>query len=90
MVSVVTDIYGLKFLAESEKGRLIKNENVYNLIMTFLFKRTKVRSFLEKCIEHNYQQKITKIEKQMLLLSKKSIDFFGVDSKFTLEHMTMA
>ena len=25
MVSVITDIYGLKFLAESERGRLIKN-----------------------------------------------------------------
>jgi len=61
MVSVVTDIYGLKFLAESGKGRLIKNENVYNLIMTFLFKRTKVRSFLEQSIEHNYKDKIAKI-----------------------------
>jgi len=46
MVSVVTDIYGLKHLAAQENGKLVKNENVYNLIMTFLFKKTKIKPFL--------------------------------------------
>jgi hypothetical protein len=53
MVGVVTEVYGLKQLATYECGKLIKNENVYNLIMGIIFRRTKIKRFLLKCIRTN-------------------------------------
>lgn len=52
MVSLITKIYGLKDLSLTEGGKLIKNDNIYNLIMCFLFKKTKIRRFLIACIYH--------------------------------------
>ena len=73
MVSVVTDIYSLQQLAQKETGKLIKNENVYNLIMTFLFKKTKIKAFLLHCIQHRDSDKIKEIERKSKILSKKPI-----------------
>ena len=73
MVSVVTDIYSLQQLAQKETGKLIKNENVYNLIMTFLFKKTKIKAFLLHCIQHRDSDKIKEIERKFKILSKKPI-----------------
>lgn len=58
MVSVITEVYSLKELASSDCGKLIKNENIYNLIMSIIFKRTKLKRFLLKCIHANDQRKI--------------------------------
>lgn len=53
MVAVLTEIYGLKILASSDYGKIIKNENVYNLVMSYLFKKTKIKRFLLDCINNN-------------------------------------
>ena len=85
MVSVVTDIYDLRHLAEQEKGKLVKNENVYNLIMTFLFKKTKIKPFLLLSLKQRHEQKIVDLTARMKVLSKKPIEFFGVNSIFCLQ-----
>ncbi len=43
-----------------EIGKLVKNENVYNLIMSLLFKKFKIKKFLVECIRHNNQDKINR------------------------------
>jgi hypothetical protein len=53
MVSLITEVYDLRQLATFECGKLIKNENIYNLIMSIIFKRTKMKRFLLKCINFN-------------------------------------
>lgn len=53
MVAITTEVYGLRQLATSECGKLIKNENVYNLVMSIIFKRTKLKRFLLKVIAFN-------------------------------------
>ena len=58
MVTIVTEVYGLKGLAGSERGKLIKNENVYNMIMSMIFKRTKLKKFLLSVIKANDKNKI--------------------------------
>lgn len=58
MVTVVTEVYALKSLAGSECGKLIKNENVYNMIMSMIFKRTKLKKFLLSAIKINDKNKI--------------------------------
>lgn len=58
MVTIVIEVYGLKRLAGSECGRLIKNENVYNMIMSMIFKRTKLKKFLISVIKVNDKSKI--------------------------------
>ena len=58
MVTIVTEVYGLKDLAGSERGKLIKNENVYNMIMSMIFKRTKLKKFLLSVIKANDKNKI--------------------------------
>lgn len=85
MVSVITQVYGLKELATSEGGRLIKNDNVYNMVMCYLFKRTKLKNFILECIRHRDHQKIETFERQLHKLSKKPISYFGVSSKFSLQ-----
>ena len=50
MVSILTDIYKLKQLNASVNGDLFKNENIFNLVMSFLFKRTKINRFVRKII----------------------------------------
>ena len=52
MVTIYTDIYELKLLNKSLNGELFKNENVFNLIMSLLFRRTKIRKFVQKIIYH--------------------------------------
>lgn len=58
MVTIVTEVYGLKRLAGSDCGKLIKNENVYNMIMSMIFKRTKLKKFLISVIKVNDKNKI--------------------------------
>lgn len=53
LVAVITEVYGLRQLATYDCGKLIKNENIYNLIMSIIFKRTKMKRFLVKCIIQN-------------------------------------
>lgn len=60
MVKVYTKIYQLADLCQSSKGHLFKNENVYNLIMSFLFRRTKIRKFVKQLV---YNADLTKIER---------------------------
>ena len=84
MGEVVTEVYGLKLLANSETGKLIKNDNVFNTIMCCIFKKTKLRKFILKCIHHRDGPKINQYQEQLKRLAKKPIQFFGVSSKFIL------
>jgi hypothetical protein len=53
MVGIVTHVYGLNTIVATEHGKLIKNENVYNLIMSYLFKKTRLKHFIVNCIKKN-------------------------------------
>lgn len=60
MVSVYTDIYSLRVLNEGDHGSLFKNENVFNLIMAHMFKKTKIKIFIRKVIKAKEEAKIKK------------------------------
>jgi hypothetical protein len=84
MVTIVTDVYRLQRLSTSECGKLIKNENVYNLIMSLIFKRTKLKPFILSCIKHNEKNKISLFEKQIERYKHRLPHFFKISKKFTL------
>ena len=48
------------------------------MVMSFMFKRNKLRKYLLECIQQRYKNRIDKFTKQMQKLTKKSIDYFGV------------
>lgn len=85
MVKIITEIYGLHDLARTEKGKLFKNENIYNLIMSFLFKRTKIKNFILHSIRINFKAKAESFAQRLKLFKGKPITFFGVSHKFTLQ-----
>jgi hypothetical protein len=41
-------------------GKLFKNENVYNLIMSFMFRKTKIKAFIRLIVRENNLEKIKK------------------------------
>jgi hypothetical protein len=84
MVTIVSNIYGLNILVASKNGKLIKNENVYNLIMSFFFKATRIKYFIVNCIKINEEAKILIFDKQLQFHQKKSTEFFGITKKFRL------
>lgn len=89
MVGVITEIYGLKVLAASDNGKIIKNENVYNLVMSYLFKRTKIKRFLLDCINNNEFDKIELLKRKLLQFGKRPTYFFGIGKKFLLHDSSM-
>lgn len=84
MVTIYTKIYHLAELCQSINGHLFKNENVYNLIMSFLFRRTKIRVFVKKLIYNADFSKIEKLKRKLEEHHGKPPSYFGVGSKFTL------
>ena len=72
MVRVCTHVYQLKRVYESKSGNgeLFKNENVYNLIMSFLFKKTKVNVFFRKCIYEREGDKITMFGRKLVQIGE--------------------
>lgn len=84
MVKVYTKIYQLTDLCQSSKGHLFKNENVYNLIMSFLFRRTKIRKFVKQLVYNADLTKIERLKKKLEEHHSKPPSYFGVGGKFTL------
>jgi hypothetical protein len=62
LVAVYTEVYSLKGLNRKTNGFLFKNENLFNLIMTNLFKTTKLSTFLRKVIKKKWSEKIELFE----------------------------
>lgn len=78
MVAIYTDIYSLRTLNEGQNGSLFKNENVFNLIMAHMFKKTKIKIFLRKVIKNKEADKIKKFQLKLKELYDKDISYFGV------------
>ena len=76
MVKIYTEVYNLKLLNSSRNGKLFKNENVYNLIMSFMFKKTKIKVFIRSMIRANEEQKIKKLGEKIKNLHKKGVQYF--------------
>ena len=85
MVKVATKCYGLEQLAKLENGRLVKNENVYNLIMAHLFKTSlKLKSLILDLIHSKNSLKIKLFKSKIQSFSGKSLSFFGIAQTFCL------
>ena len=76
MVKIYTEVYNLKLLNSSRNGKLFKNENVYNLIISFMFKITKIKVFIRSMIRANEEQKIKKLGEKLKNLHKKGVQYF--------------
>lgn len=63
---------------KAKTGKLFKNENVYNLVMSFLFKKTKIKQFVRIMIRDNNIQKIKKFEDKLRRYSKKGVGYWGI------------
>lgn len=84
MVSIYTHVYKLRELNKTENGQLFKNENVFNLIMSYMFKRTKIKSFLRKIIVGREEFKIKKFTHKLAEVHMKGPQYFGVPVKLCL------
>ena len=84
MVSIYTNVYRLKELNASMNGDLFKIENIFNLIMSYIFKRTKIKKFVKILILHKEASQIKKFEKKLEQICEKPPEYFGVPSKFCL------
>jgi hypothetical protein len=65
MVKIVAEAYCLPELITYENGKLFKNENVYNLIMSYMFRKTKIKLFIVDSIRLNYHTKIILFEQKL-------------------------
>lgn len=76
MVAIFTEVYQLKRVNKSQNGELFKNDNIYNLIMSFMFKKTKVKKFIGNVIIKREKIKIQELAKKLEEFSDKELDFF--------------
>ena len=65
MIVIYTQTYRLKKIYGTSSGKLFKNENIFSLIMSYLFRKTKIRKFLKMLIVENEKEKIEKFKEQL-------------------------
>lgn len=85
MVGLYTEIYGLRAINASQNGVLFKNQNLFNLIMANMFKKTKIKKFVRRVIVNREHAKIEKFKCKLEQYADKDMDFFGVQTKFQLK-----
>lgn len=84
MIVIYTHIYKLKKLYGTSGGKLFKNENIFSLIMSFLFRKTKIKKFLKALITKAHKETIQQFEEKLAEVKDKNPLFFGVPKKFSL------